>query len=192
MAIDRFRARRRAMTERGERHPERDIADADVEAFILDAVDRLTRLPAARPESRLIPVDHEASEDEVYRHLRSPLNAPHLPFAEVGSQVIERLQAGRSALPRGGQELRVDVKRSLGQIRQGTGGNREQVDESEGRSHRARVNVRATEVARRPCIAGEQRRIDIALQEPRLDGCPRYVSVGACVHDFRTASWSSG
>ena len=49
LAIDRFRARRRAMTERGEDHPERDIADADVEAFILDAVDRLTRLPTARP-----------------------------------------------------------------------------------------------------------------------------------------------
>ena len=32
----------------------------------------------------------------------SPLNSSHLPFAEVGSQVIERLQAGRSALPRGG------------------------------------------------------------------------------------------
>ena len=57
------------MTERGERHPERDIADADVEAFILDAVDRLTRLPTARPESRVIPVALEASQDEVYRRL---------------------------------------------------------------------------------------------------------------------------
>ena len=56
LAIERFRARRRAMTERDERHPERDIADGDVEAFILDAVDRLTRLPTARPESRIVPV----------------------------------------------------------------------------------------------------------------------------------------
>jgi predicted kinase len=66
-AIDRFRVRRRTMTERGERHPERDIADGDVEAFILDAVERLTRLPTARPESLVIPVDPEAPEDEVYR-----------------------------------------------------------------------------------------------------------------------------
>src|SRR5215203_1579293 len=64
LAIERFRARRRAMTERGERHPERDIADGDVEAFILDAVDRLTRLPTARHESRIVPVAREASEDE--------------------------------------------------------------------------------------------------------------------------------
>ena len=56
LAIDRFRARRRAMTERGEMHPDRDIADADVEAFIVDAVDRLHRLPTARPASRIIPV----------------------------------------------------------------------------------------------------------------------------------------
>jgi predicted kinase len=73
VAIDRFRARRRAMAERGEIHPERDIAEADVETFILDAVERLTRLPTARPESRVIPVDPEASEDEVYRRLRSVL-----------------------------------------------------------------------------------------------------------------------
>ena len=61
------------MTERGERHPERDIADADVEAFILDAVDRLTRLVTARPESQIIPVEFEASEDEIYRRFRSVL-----------------------------------------------------------------------------------------------------------------------
>jgi hypothetical protein len=73
LAIDRFRTRRQAMTERGERHPERDIADADVEAFILDAVDRLTRLPAARPESRIVRVPLKASEDEIYRHLLSVL-----------------------------------------------------------------------------------------------------------------------
>jgi predicted kinase len=73
IAIDRFRARRQAMAERGERHPERDIADADVESFILDAVERLNRLPTARPESRVIPVDLEASEDEVYRRLCSVL-----------------------------------------------------------------------------------------------------------------------
>jgi hypothetical protein len=69
LAIDRFRGRRRAMTERGERHPERDIADADVEAFILDAVDRLTRLPTARPETRIVPVAPEDAEDEIYRRL---------------------------------------------------------------------------------------------------------------------------
>lgn len=73
LAIDRFRARRRAMTDRGEHHPERDIADADVEAFILDAVERLTRLPKARPESLVVPVALETSEDKVYGRLLSVL-----------------------------------------------------------------------------------------------------------------------
>jgi len=73
LAIDRFRARRRAMGERGEHHPERDIADADIEAFILDAVDRLTRLPTARPASRIVPVALDATEDEIYRRLLSVL-----------------------------------------------------------------------------------------------------------------------
>jgi hypothetical protein len=73
LAIDRFRARRRAMTVQSEHHPERDIPDADVEAFILDAVERLTRLPARRPGSRVIPVESGASEDEMYRRLRSVL-----------------------------------------------------------------------------------------------------------------------
>jgi adenylate kinase family enzyme len=73
LAIDRFRARRRAMTERGEHHPERDVADDDVEAFILEAVERLTRLPTARPETRIVPVALEASEEEVYRRLLSVL-----------------------------------------------------------------------------------------------------------------------
>lgn len=79
LAIDRFRARRRALADRGEHHPERDIADADVEAFILDAVDRLTRLPAARPASRVIPVEPDASADEVYRRLRTVLEGPAAP-----------------------------------------------------------------------------------------------------------------
>jgi hypothetical protein len=74
IAIDRFRARRRAMVERGERHPERDIPDADLETFILDAVERLTRLPTARPETRVIPVEPRASEDEIYRRLCSVLD----------------------------------------------------------------------------------------------------------------------
>lgn len=69
LAIDRFRDRRRAMAERGEHHPERDIAEADVEAFIHDAVDRLTRLPTARPESHVIPVERGASEADIYRRL---------------------------------------------------------------------------------------------------------------------------
>ena len=56
------------------RHPERDIADADVEAFIVDAVERLTRLPTARPQSRIVPVAPEASKDEVYRRLLSALD----------------------------------------------------------------------------------------------------------------------
>jgi predicted kinase len=79
LAIDRFRARRRAMIERGERHPERDIADADIEAFIFDAVDRLTRLPAVRPESRIVPVALEASEDEIYHRLLSVLDETARP-----------------------------------------------------------------------------------------------------------------
>jgi hypothetical protein len=79
VAIDRFRARRQAMAQRGERHPERDIADADVETFILNAGDRLTRLPTARPESRVIPVDLEASEDEIYRRLCSVLGEKGQP-----------------------------------------------------------------------------------------------------------------
>jgi predicted kinase len=74
LAIDRFLARRRAMAERGERHPEREIPDADVEAFIVDAVDRLTRLPAARPGSRIVPVEFGASEDDVYRRLLTVLD----------------------------------------------------------------------------------------------------------------------
>jgi predicted kinase len=74
LAIDRFRARRRAMAERGERHPEREIADPDVEAFIVDAVDRLTRLPTARPDSRIVPVEFGASEDDVYRRLLTVLD----------------------------------------------------------------------------------------------------------------------
>jgi hypothetical protein len=79
LAIDRFWARRRAMTERGEIHPERDIADADVEAFIVDAVDRLSRLPTARPETRIIPIELETSEDEIYGRLRSVLGEKDQP-----------------------------------------------------------------------------------------------------------------
>src|SRR5262245_41627157 len=79
IAIDRFRARRRAMAERGERHPERDIPDADVETFILDAVARLARLPTARPESRVNPVDIESSEDEIYSRLCSVLGEQAQP-----------------------------------------------------------------------------------------------------------------
>jgi predicted kinase len=73
LAIDRFRARRREMIERGVHHPEREIADADVDAFVRDAVERLTRLPTARPETRIVPVEREASEREVYRRLLSVL-----------------------------------------------------------------------------------------------------------------------
>ena len=73
VAIDRFRARREAMTADGERHPERDIADDCVEAFVLDAVDRLTRLPTARPQSRVVSVAPDATEDEIYRRLLSVL-----------------------------------------------------------------------------------------------------------------------
>jgi hypothetical protein len=73
LAIERFRTRRRVFAERGERHPERDIPDAEVEAFIVDAVQRLTRLPMARPESRIVHVAPEVSEDEIYRHLLSVL-----------------------------------------------------------------------------------------------------------------------
>jgi predicted kinase len=72
-AIGRFRTRRRAMAERGERHPEGDIADADVEPFIVDAVEQLTRLPTVRARSRIVPVHREASEDEVYRRLLAVL-----------------------------------------------------------------------------------------------------------------------
>jgi hypothetical protein len=74
VAIERFRSRRRAMSARGQRHPERDIADADVEPFILDAVDRLTRLPRARPESRLVPIAPGASEEEIYHLLLAALD----------------------------------------------------------------------------------------------------------------------
>lgn len=73
LAVERFRARRREMIERGIHHPERDIADADVEAFILDAVERLARLPTVRPRSLIVPVAPEASEDEVYRRLLAAL-----------------------------------------------------------------------------------------------------------------------
>jgi chloramphenicol 3-O-phosphotransferase len=79
LAIERFWARRRAMIDRGEIHPERDIADADVETFIVDAVDRLRRLPTARPTSRIIPTDLLASEHEIYRRLRSVLGEQDQP-----------------------------------------------------------------------------------------------------------------
>lgn len=85
LAIDRFRARRRAMAARGERHPERDIGDADVDAFILDAVDRLTRLPTVRPSSHVIPVDAESTEDEIYDSLRSALGEMRSPGPTRGS-----------------------------------------------------------------------------------------------------------
>ena len=73
--IDRFRARRREMIEHGVHHPERDIAGADVEAFVVDAVERRTRLPTARPESLIVPIEREASEcgGGVYRRLLSVL-----------------------------------------------------------------------------------------------------------------------
>jgi hypothetical protein len=73
LAIDRFRARRREMIERGVHHPERDIADADVDAFIVDAVERLTRLPTARPNSLIVPIEREAPVGEIYRRLLSAL-----------------------------------------------------------------------------------------------------------------------
>jgi predicted kinase len=79
LSIDRFRSRRRTMTERGERHPERDIADADIEQFVLDAVDRLARLPTARPQSRVVPVALDASEDEIYDRLLSALDEEDRP-----------------------------------------------------------------------------------------------------------------
>ncbi len=72
-AIDRFRRRRQAMVGRGERHPERDIADTDVDAFIRDAVERLERLPARRPATRIIPVGPDDGEADVYRRLLSVL-----------------------------------------------------------------------------------------------------------------------
>jgi predicted kinase len=74
-AIDRFRARRRRLVERGEHHPERDLAQADVEGFIVDAVERLARMPARRPASRMVPVDRQTSEDEVYRRVCAVLGA---------------------------------------------------------------------------------------------------------------------
>lgn len=77
LAIDRFRARRQAMAERRERHPELEIIDADVEPFIVDAVERLTRLATARPGTHVIPVERGASEREVYRRLRSVLGDEH-------------------------------------------------------------------------------------------------------------------
>jgi predicted kinase len=74
LAVERFRARRRAMAARGERHPERDIADVAVEAFIEDAAQRLTRLPTVRPGTHVIPIEAGSSEDEVYRRLCSVLD----------------------------------------------------------------------------------------------------------------------
>lgn len=73
LAIERFRSRRQAYAGLGERHPERDIADAEAESFILDAVDRLSRLPNVRAESRIVSVEVDASEDAVYRRLLSVL-----------------------------------------------------------------------------------------------------------------------
>lgn len=74
-AIDRFRRRRQAMVDEGERHPERDIVDAEVEAFIRDAVERLERLPERRPNTRTIPVDPDDTEDHVYQRLVEVVDA---------------------------------------------------------------------------------------------------------------------
>ena len=74
LAIGRFRDRRRSMADRGEHHPERDIADGDVEPFVVDAVQRLARLPTVRTGSRIVQVAADASEDEVYRRLLSSIN----------------------------------------------------------------------------------------------------------------------
>ncbi len=76
LAADRFRARRRDMARRGERHPERDIADGDIDAVILDAVDRLTRLPTARPGVRMVAVGSDSSEDEVYASVLAVVGRP--------------------------------------------------------------------------------------------------------------------
>lgn len=73
-AVGRFRTRRQVMVECGERHPERDIADAEVEAVVFDAVERLARLPMARPDSLVITVDPADTEDDVYRRLRAVLD----------------------------------------------------------------------------------------------------------------------
>ncbi len=69
LAVDRFRARRRALADQDEHHPEQDIADADVERFIVDAVERLERLPTARPRTHVVPVTRTMSEHEVYRRV---------------------------------------------------------------------------------------------------------------------------
>ena len=62
------------MVDRDEHHPERDIADDDVETFVRDAVERLARLPTARPASLIVDVDGSASQEDVYRRLRSALD----------------------------------------------------------------------------------------------------------------------
>ena len=104
LAIDRFRTRRRAMIERGERHPERDIADADVEAFVLDAVERLNRLPTARPESRIIRVEDEASEDVIDLRLCSVLEETDQP--QPPHRVVSCRDTGAVPVPRPGVEGR--------------------------------------------------------------------------------------
>lgn len=68
-AIERFRRRRLALAAHGQRHPEQDIADDEVEPFVLDAVERLERLPTARPRSHVIPLDTATTEDEAYCRL---------------------------------------------------------------------------------------------------------------------------
>ncbi len=77
LATDRFRARRQDMAQRGERHPERDIAEADIDAFIIDAVDRLGRLATERVSSQVVPVTSDSSEDEVYGRLLSVVSRPN-------------------------------------------------------------------------------------------------------------------
>jgi len=73
VAIERFRLRRQKLREHGEHHPEGDISDADIEAFIIDSVGRLARLPTARPVTRIVPVAREASADQVYELFLSVL-----------------------------------------------------------------------------------------------------------------------
>ena len=104
LAIDRFRTRRQVLTERDEHHPERDIADADVEAFILDAVERLTRLPTARPESRIIRVEAGTSEDVIDLRLCSVLGETDQP--QPPHRVVSCRDTGAVPVPRPGVEGR--------------------------------------------------------------------------------------
>jgi len=70
--IDRFRQRREDLAAMGVAHPQADVGDADVEANVAEAIDRLNDIGMARPDVRVVNVANDA--DAAYRALLAALS----------------------------------------------------------------------------------------------------------------------